>query len=93
MAESVDCTDCHDVSRPVNLEALNETCVDCHNEEYEPMLPGRWEEIDRLLQVAGATTDAGDKLVLSDLRQAGPLHNFEASRMILERMVGNLSTE
>ncbi len=93
MAESVDCTDCHDVSQPVSLEAVNETCVDCHDEEYEPTLPGWREEIDRLLQEAGSTADAGDKRVLSELRQAGPLHNFEASRMILQRMAGSRYTD
>jgi hypothetical protein len=31
--------------------------------------------------------------MLEELRQAGPLHNFEASRMILQRIVGGQSAD
>jgi hypothetical protein len=93
MAESLECTDCHDLSRPLSLDAVNETCVDCHDEEYAPMLSGWQEEIDRLLDEAGVSTDAERERVLRELRQAGPLHNFEASRLILRRIAGGQSVD
>jgi hypothetical protein len=41
MADFVDCESCHDLSEPRSLATINETCMDCHEddeEEYAGML-------------------------------------------------------
>jgi hypothetical protein len=31
MADAVDCEGCHDLSQPTNIEAINATCLECHD--------------------------------------------------------------
>ena len=78
----LDCTDCHDLSQPTEVGVIAAKCVDCHDEEYADML-GSWNaEVDQLLPKAEAGLDAQGSRLLDLLRQAGPLHNIEATRVI-----------
>ncbi len=90
MASAVDCDGCHDLAQPRNLTAMNERCLECHEddgEEYKAML-GSWKsEIERLLQETGSLTRPEDHALVAELRKAGPLHNTEASRTILRKLL------
>ena len=79
----LDCTDCHDLSAPTNVETIAGTCAACHDEEYEGMLLSWRQEVDRLLADAEAKADANGRRLLDMLRRAGPLHNVEATRTII----------
>ena len=91
MADSVACDNCHDLSEPTDLETLNATCMDCHDDEEErfgPMLAEWRAEVDQLLAAAENAADAGGNRTLELLRTAGPMHNIEATRKILRRIIG-----
>jgi len=86
MAASLECKDCHDLSKPRTVEAMNEKCMDCHSDEvdkYQGMLAGWKKETDALLKAASENADANIKGILEPLRKAGPMHNMEATRKIL----------
>jgi|CXWL01.1.fsa_nt_gi nitrate/TMAO reductase-like tetraheme cytochrome c subunit len=86
MAASVECKDCHDLSKPRTVEAINEKCVDCHSDDeqrFQGMLAGWKAEADALLQAASKSTDPSVQKRLGVLRESGPLHNMEATRKIL----------
>jgi hypothetical protein len=83
MAGDVECEDCHDVSEPTSLEAIDEACLSCHDEEFEGMLASWSKEVEgRFRELTGRVDERG-AAVLESLRQAGPLHNMEATRSIL----------
>lgn len=87
MADSVDCQSCHDLTQPTDIETINARCMDCHEDEPErfgTMLASWHAEVQELLARAEAQADAPDRESLRLLRQAGPLHNIEATRTILE---------
>jgi hypothetical protein len=84
MAKQVDCDGCHDLSQPSSITAVNQMCLECHEEdgeEYEAMLPNWDAEIKRLM--TNAELLGGDAKLLRSLGRAGPLHNFQASQKIL----------
>ncbi|MGB2987687.1 MAG: cytochrome c3 family protein [Phycisphaerae bacterium] len=86
MADGVDCQDCHDLSQPTDVEAIDALCLDCHEDEEERFtgMLASWErEVKQLLSSAERTADAERKRVLRAVRRAGPLHNVEATRVIV----------
>lgn len=89
MAVFVGCEGCHDLSEPADLASIDMMCMDCHEgeyERYEGML-GRWdEEVRKLLEQAEAVAGEEERELLETLREAGPLHNMEATRTILKQM-------
>ena len=92
MADSVGCQDCHDLSRPRDIQTINEACMDCHDEEeerFEGMLQSWKLEVDRLLKEAEARADSSAKAVIKVLLEAGPLHNVEAARRVLSPLAGD----
>ncbi|MEK6799783.1 MAG: cytochrome c3 family protein [Planctomycetota bacterium] len=89
MAETVDCQDCHDLSKPRTIEAIDPRCMDCHGDEpdkFKGML-GSWKaEIDHALHAASGLTDPVAQARIEALRKAGPLHNIEAARRVLQSL-------
>jgi len=92
MAGDVGCQDCHDRSQSTGIEVIDLLCVECHDEEYQGM-PASWrQEVDGLLDQAETRADTAGQHLLGALRRAGPLHNVEATRMIVRRVIeGSLS--
>jgi hypothetical protein len=91
MAGSVECQDCHDLSRPTNVETINEACMDCHDDEaerFEGLLQSWKGEVERLLAEAGVQADASGRRAIDALLEAGPLHNIEAARQVLSEVAG-----
>jgi len=96
MADGVDCQDCHDLSQPAEVETIGPLCLDCHEDEEERFrgMLASWErEVKQLLSSAERTADAERKRVLRALRQAGPLHNVEATRIIVGAPVDGRTTD
>jgi hypothetical protein len=88
MADSVDCESCHDLDEPTTVEAIDAMCMDCHDdEEYEGMLASWKLEVDELFSEAEDSADAEEKALLDAVRQAGPLHNPEATRIIIRTVL------
>ncbi len=89
MAESVDCKDCHDLSKPATVEAIDPRCMDCHSDEEERFtgMLGAWKtESERMLQSAQTALDTASptaQQALTALRHAGPPHNMEATRKLI----------
>ena len=83
-----ECKECHDISARMTSKALNVACQDCHEgEDYavDGIIAAQREEIDDLFRAVKAT-DPDTVRVLERLREAGPLHNLEASRKILKQL-------
>lgn len=92
MALTVDCEGCHDLSRPTNIETIDEACMDCHDDEekrFEGMAVSWKNEVEGLLKKAEDRAHGHQRELLRTLRQAGPVHNIEATRLI----VGALAVE
>ncbi|MGD2110707.1 MAG: cytochrome c3 family protein [Phycisphaerae bacterium] len=86
MADTVDCEFCHSGDAPMTLEVIDAACMDCHEDEeqkYAGMLLSWKEEVERLLSEAETDGDARGREMLRALRQAGPLHNMDATRAIV----------
>ncbi len=91
MAGSVECQDCHDLSRPANVETINEACMGCHDDEterFEGMLQSWKREVERLLKQAQVQADESGRPAIKALLEAGPLHNVEAVRQVLADLAG-----
>lgn len=89
MLDAVDCEGCHDLSEPVTLEAIDATCIDCHEDEEERftgMLASWRREVDGLLTETEPSLDGAGRAVLAALRSAGPMHNIEATRAICREL-------
>lgn len=89
MAEAVNCEACHDVAEPLKLEVIDALCMECHEDEEEQfrgMLASWKSEMTRRLGDADHRGVAVANETLSALRAAGPLHNVEASRKILDAL-------
>ncbi len=89
MVDDVECADCHDLTQQTDHEAIDRLCLDCHEDEEERftgMLASWKQEVEQLLSRAESTTDAEGKRVLRAVRQAGPLHNVEATRIIVRTL-------
>lgn len=90
MAESVDCKDCHDISKPRSIDAINEKCMDCHSDDEQRFqgLIVKWKgESDRLMKLLDTPPGAGTqqtRKIVDSLRKAGPLHNWAATQAILK---------
>ncbi|UCC32444.1 MAG: NapC/NirT family cytochrome c [Phycisphaerales bacterium] len=85
MADDVGCEDCHDPSEPTSIEAINSMCMECHEDEearFEGMLASWKQEADQLLGEVEARVDEESRPLFEVLRQAGPLHNLEVTRII-----------
>ncbi|UCE60253.1 MAG: NapC/NirT family cytochrome c [Phycisphaerales bacterium] len=96
MADSVDCQDCHDLSQPTDLETIDASCMDCHEDEEERFtgMLATWErEVKQLMANAERDADTEMNRMLHALRQAGPLHNVEAARTILGAAVDSRTTD
>lgn len=88
MADYVDCESCHDLSEP--LHAVNTMCVDCHEDDGERFsgMLGSWKrEVAGLFRIAETRADDEARRHLATLRRAGPFHNFEATRRILQAVI------
>ncbi len=87
MAGAVDCEGCHDLSIATSLEAIDGTCMECHDDEeerFEGMLASWKREVDRLLVNAeNRVHTESEQAVLEALRSAIPLHNIAATRIIV----------
>lgn len=86
MAEVVDCEACHDLKQPTSHTLIDEKCMECHSDEdakYKGMLAGWKSEVDAKLSAAGKLPTVDLKLIES-LRRAGPMHNIEATRRVLD---------
>lgn len=86
MADAVDCEACHDLTRPNQHALIDEKCMECHSDEeekYKGMLAGWVTEVEAKLSAAGKLPTA-DRKLLDALRKAGPMHNIEAARRVLE---------
>jgi hypothetical protein len=98
MAETVDCKDCHDLSKPKTVAEIDPKCMDCHSDEEERfggMLKSWKSETDRMLQsaeAAHATASPAAQQALAALRKAGPLHNMEATRKLIATLFPNVAT-
>lgn len=81
-----DCTDCHDLHE--NLATVQNACFDCHEEDEPGMSIAAWKkEVGDLLGRLGDVPDEQQRAQLDALRRAGPYHNMEATRAILDRMI------
>ena len=92
MLDVVDCEGCHDLSEPTSIEAIDSMCMECHDDEeerYEGMLAGWSSEIDALLKQAEQETGKQQRDTLDALRTAGPLHNVEATRKIIQALLAD----
>jgi hypothetical protein len=69
--------------------------MDCHDddEEYEGLLAS-WElEVDELFSGAEASAGAEERALLDAVRQAGPLHNLEATRIIIRGLTNDQTAD
>jgi hypothetical protein len=85
----LDCQDCHDLSQPASMETINPFCLDCHDdddERFEPMLASWKREVDQLLADVDIAGDPERTAQLRALERAGPLHNMEATRIIVRAL-------
>lgn len=90
MTDIVDCDGCHDLEEPTTITVINEQCMDCHDDEeekYEGMLVSWKKEIVQLTRKARQAAQGQPNHVLDALLKAGPLHNIEASRVILRKLI------
>ncbi len=81
----LDCDACHDLSEPATPAAYEARCLDCHEDEEEPMegIIGRWRgEARSLLARLRAKLDPQDQPLLDRIRRAGTLHNLSALRAL-----------
>ena len=91
MVDSVECQDCHDLSRPANVATINEACMDCHDDEeerFDVMLQSWNMEVEQLLKEAQDQVGESGKPAIEALLEAGPLHNIEAARQVLSSFSG-----
>jgi hypothetical protein len=89
MAETVQCTDCHDLMKSTGIQAINERCMDCHSDDeqkYGGMLASWKAETNQLLQPAPTDLDPAARKLFEALRSAGPMHNIAATRKILRAL-------
>ena len=86
MMSSVECKDCHDLGKSRTVEAIDEKCMDCHSDDEERfagMLKSWKGEVEVLFQSARESKDPAISHRIEVLRQAGPMHNMDATRKIL----------
>lgn len=85
MWDFVACTDCHDPTAHTRA-AIAETCTMCHDPEYADM-PAEWRaSFDARIEALEGTLDERGKRILSLLEGAGPQHNVEAARTLLDQL-------
>ena len=92
MAASVDCESCHDLDQPTTVDAIDEMCMECHDDEeerFDGMLASWKAEAERLMSGIEAEVDSATLDALRVLREAGPLHNIEATRVIVRKLKGD----
>jgi hypothetical protein len=89
MADTMGCEDCHDVSAPIDVDAMNETCLECHDDDedrFDGMVIEWKKEVHQLLSQLGNDLDPKRTQTLGALHRAGPLHNMEATRAIIKQL-------
>jgi nitrate/TMAO reductase-like tetraheme cytochrome c subunit len=79
MLDGVDCADCHPGSKRVEVAALDAACVECHDEDYAGMV-GQWMTEAKELLEKGTLAPT----IREAIRRAGPAHNIEAVRRVVE---------
>ena len=76
----VDCEGCHDLSQPLSIETMDETCMDCHDddESYEGMLAGWMENLAKARNEAEQSLADLEKMFTGDdrLEQSGELQSL-----------------
>ena len=91
MHEPVSCEACHDLTQPTDIQTIDAMCMDCHEDEeerFEGMLESWSREVERLINDAEPRTDDRGRQLLETLRKAGPLHNIEATRLLVRSVTG-----
>lgn len=91
MMGTVDCEGCHDLTEPTNIETIDALCRDCHEDDearFVGMLASWKREADRLLADAEAKTDDEGRKILQAIKNAGPLHNMDATRSVVQSLIG-----
>lgn len=89
MLEAVGCDGCHDLSEPTDIETIDAVCMECHEDEeerFEGMLESWSREVDQLLRDAEVRTDNRGRQLLQTLRAVGPMHNIEATRILVRSL-------
>jgi len=89
MAESVECESCHEGAPRVELAAMNDTCLGCHDDDEERFdgMVTKWRsEIEAAIANVEPKLGESGRSVLEALRKAGPAHNMEATRKILKAL-------
>jgi nitrate/TMAO reductase-like tetraheme cytochrome c subunit len=83
-----ECTDCHDLSSRMTSKSLNTACLGCHEDEdyAAPGTIARQRDEVAAKFAAVIADDEDTREILTLLRNAGPLHNFEAAKKILETL-------
>jgi len=89
----LDCETCHPDAERVDPASMNDTCLDCHDEEpYEGMV-ARWRsEMETKIGDLAPRLSGSQREVLEALRRAGPSHNIKAARKILAALRTEAST-
>jgi hypothetical protein len=75
MAGIVDCEGCHDASQQIVFESMNESCLECHDDEeerYDGMVVQWKQEVEQMLGAAEQGADQQQRDLLQQLRRAGP---------------------
>lgn len=91
MADFVSCDGCHNLAQPMTIASIDALCMDCHEDEeekYRGMLASWKSEVEELLRQAEPGLDLRGREVLKALREAGPLHNVEATKSIVRELIG-----
>ncbi len=90
MADSVECDGCHDLEGPTSVEAIDAMCMECHEDEeerYTGMLAGWEKEVSAKIHDVRTRVGGRAETMLRKLEHAGPYHNMEATRRILEALL------
>ncbi len=97
MADIVACEDCHSAATPHSQEVALATCADCHDDDgsYEALhldnvatlAELRRQVLERIAQSNDDTWVDRARTIVGILDEAGPHHNAEASRAVLESLL------
>lgn len=83
------CTDCHDLSEPLDVDTMQALCSACHDEAGFEHIVAEWKATAKQL-LAAAESGAGprERKIIEAIRRAGPLHNMNATVEVLTALTG-----
>jgi hypothetical protein len=94
MNDIVDCTDCHDLSQPLDVDTMQAVCSDCHDEaKFKHIVADRVAQTKKLLSAAEAQAGPRERAIIQAIRQAGPLHNMDATVKVLTALTEVTASE